>query len=53
MNEIALIAAAVCFAIGAFSRLAPSDTICLANRWTNAICLANRLAFVTLSLIVG
>jgi hypothetical protein len=43
MNEIALIAAAVCFAIGAFSKLAPSDI-----NWTNA-----GLAFVTLSLIVG
>ncbi len=42
MNRIALIAAAVCFAIGSLSKVAPSDV-----NWTNA-----GLAFLTLSLIV-
>ena len=38
----ALVAAAVCFAIGSFSKLAPSDI-----NWTNA-----GLCFFTISLIV-
>jgi len=38
----ALVAAAICFAIGAFNKLAPSDF-----NWTNA-----GLCFVTISLLV-
>jgi len=38
----ALVAAAVCFAIGSFNKLAPSDI-----NWTNA-----GLCFITISLLV-
>jgi len=43
MNQICLIIACACFAIGAFTKLASNDI-----NWTNA-----GLAFVTLSLILG
>ena len=43
MNLYALIGAGICFTIGAFNKLAPSDI-----NWTNA-----GLAFVTLALILG
>jgi hypothetical protein len=41
-KTLALILAVICFAIGAFNKVAPSDI-----NWTNA-----GLAFVTLSLIL-
>jgi len=43
MNQICLILACACFAIGAFNKLAPSDI-----NWTNA-----GLAFITLAMILG
>ena len=43
----ALIAAAICFAIGAFNKLAPSDDLLSKSNWTNA-----GLCFITLSLLV-
>ena len=42
MNKFALIAACICFLIGSFTKLAPSDF-----NWTNA-----GLFFVTLSFVV-
>ena len=47
MNQICLILACACFAIGSFNRLAPSDDLLSKSNWMNA-----GLGFVTLSLII-